>query len=79
MSVDLERRLSDLEQWRADMNIVNALTEERRKNTDEKFEGINKRFDKIDKNVSKLLFLVAAGIIAAVINFIVQGGLTVGG
>ena len=67
---DHDRRLSALEkaqqEMKSDMRVARVQQ-----------EHIDKRFDKLDANMSKLGWLVAAGLVGGVMSFILGGGLTV--
>ena len=41
-------------------------------------EGSEKRLEKIESNTTKLVWLVLASIVSAVMGFVIQGGLNIG-
>ncbi len=71
---NLEARVSDLERWRATQE---AVSQERLKHMDDRFNRIESRLDNVDKNVSRVVWLIVASIIAALLSFIFRGGLNV--
>lgn len=83
----LEIRVRQIESWR---DTVNAVGEERRENEKAEFARIHARLDrmdgemtngfgKINGHISKLVWLVLAGIVSAVLGFIIRGGMNVVG
>lgn len=76
MNQSLASRITSLEQWKQEQEIEVALIKERRATTDERFDRVEKRLDKIDGHVSRLVWLVVAAILSAIVTFTVKGGFT---
>lgn len=76
-----DQRLSGLEVWQRQRDIESARHDEKwnamEKRIDERFSGIEKSVGDIKSVLSRLNWLIVGGIIAAVIGFIVKGGLNI--
>lgn len=73
---DLETRVISLEQWRATQE---ALSKERRKHMDERFDQLETRIRELNGHLTKIAWLIVTSIIVGVMAFILQGGLSVAG
>jgi len=69
-----EQRLAALEAWRTQRDIDSARHDERWKNMDEKIDHVGKKVDKIANDLSRGVWAVILGIIAAIIAYMVKGG-----
>lgn len=65
-----ETRIVALEQWRAQMDIANAVR-------DEQFKGIKADLKSIQSALSRLVWLMITGLAGGFIAFIISGGLRV--
>jgi hypothetical protein len=71
---DLRARVVALEQWRMQRDIDSARHDERWKRMDDKIEAVGKKVDKISGDLSRVMWIILAGIIMAIITFMVKGG-----
>lgn len=67
---DQKSRIVALEKWQQEQNIANAVR-------DERWETTLSRLNKIDSNLGKVVWLIVGGIIAALVAFVVGGGLNI--
>lgn len=65
-----ETRIVALEQWRAQMEIANAVR-------DEQFKGIKADLKSIQSALSRLVWLMITGLAGGFIAFVISGGLKV--
>lgn len=73
----MEIRLRELEAWRAATDIEDARSEERQKAMRAHNERIELRLAAIENHISKVVWLVASGIVVAFVTFMISGGLTI--
>lgn len=73
-SGDLRARVVALENWRVQRDIESARHDEKWKHMDDKIDGVSKKVDKISSDLSRIMWIVLAGIIMAVVTFMVKGG-----
>ncbi|RWE31535.1 hypothetical protein [Mesorhizobium sp.] len=71
---DLRARVVALENWRVQRDIESARHDERWKHMDTKIDGVEKKVDKISSDLSRIMWIIIAGIITAIITFMVKGG-----
>lgn len=69
------QRLTTLEAWRTQRDIDSARHDERWKRMDEKIDAVGKKVDKISDGLSRIMWAVILGLVAAAIAFVVKGGL----
>ena len=55
-----------------------ARSEEIQHSVDDKFDGLNKRFDRLDANLTRLGFILLAGLVIPAVIFFFGGGITIG-
>lgn len=68
-------RITALEQWQRQVEIADARQDERWKQVDNRFNDLDKKIDKISGILSKLMWIVISGLGAALVAFVVNGGL----
>lgn len=68
MSDNFEAKLDSLETRVAQLELGNAVGQERH-------QSIVRRLDKIDSHVSRLVWLIIALLVGALLNFVIDGGL----
>ena len=73
-NADLRARVVALENWRVQRDIESARHDERWKHMDDKIDGVGKKVDKISSDLSRIMWMVLAGIIMAAVTFLVKGG-----
>lgn len=82
---DLRARVVALENWRVQRDIESARHDEKWKHMDEKISDMGKQMedkidsvdgkvDKISSDLSRIMWIILAGIIMAVVTFMVKGG-----
>jgi hypothetical protein len=64
---DLHGRLSELEKWQRKSEVEDARM-------DVRFTEMDKKLNAISSNLSKLMWMVIAGIVAGIIAFMMNGG-----
>lgn len=69
-----DQRISNLEAWRTQSDIADARKDEQFKNMDARFGRIEMDLTKINGTLAKIMWLVIAGIIMAMVTFMVKGG-----
>lgn len=69
----VEKRLTSLELSVAAMETERAVSEEKRKFMNARFNHIDQRLDKIDGHMTRLVWLIIAAIIGAMMSFMMQG------
>jgi len=72
---ELHRRVSDLENWRQDLNIARAAEGENKKHMDEQFAALRTELRGIKEAFNRVLWLAGSALIVAVVGFVVRGGL----
>ncbi|RUU97970.1 hypothetical protein EOA60_14075 [Mesorhizobium sp. M1A.F.Ca.IN.020.06.1.1] len=82
---DLRARVVALENWRVQRDIESARHDERWKNMDakigdmgkqmeDKIDSVEEKVDKISSDISRVMWIIIAGIIMAIVTFMVKGG-----
>lgn len=71
---DLRARVVALENWRVQRDIESARHDERWKHMDTKIDGVEKKVDKISSDISRVMWIIIAAILTAIIAFMVKGG-----
>lgn len=71
---DLRARVIALENWRVQRDIESARHDERWKHMDDKIDGVGKKVDKISSDLSRIMWLVLAGIVSGIVMFMIRGG-----
>jgi cob(I)alamin adenosyltransferase len=69
-----EKRLTSLELTVATMETDRAVSEEKLKFMNARFDQIDRRLEKIDGHVSRLVWLIIAAMVGGVMSFLMQGG-----
>lgn len=69
-----ERRLNSLELSVAAIETDRAVSEEKLKFMNARFDQIDRRLEKIDGHISRLVWLIIAAIVGGTMSFVMQGG-----
>ncbi|MEL7253795.1 MAG: hypothetical protein AAFZ04_06905 [Pseudomonadota bacterium] len=69
-----ERRLNSLELSVAAIETDRAVSEEKLKFVNARFDQLDRRLEKIDGHISKLVWLIIAAMVGGTISFVMQGG-----
>ncbi|MEM7597405.1 MAG: hypothetical protein AAF382_06875 [Pseudomonadota bacterium] len=72
-----EKRLTSLELTVATMETDRAVSEEKLKFMNARFDQIDRRLEKIDGHISRLVWLIMAAMVGGVMSFLMQGGTVV--
>lgn len=70
-----ESRMTVMEQWRSQMDIFNARRDEQFTNMMGKFSDLEGKLDKLSGGISRLLWTIGSAVLAAVVVFVLKGGL----
>ena len=70
----MEIRIRALEQTEHSRSVREAREEERQKNDAAEFARLHARLDRIDNHVSRVVWLVMAAILGALVTFVISGG-----
>ncbi|MBN7759000.1 hypothetical protein JYP46_19405 [Nitratireductor aquimarinus] len=77
-TADKERRLSELEAWKAQREIESARHDEKwnamEARIDTRFSGLETSVGDIKKTLSHINWLIIGGIITGVVAFLIKGG-----
>ena len=68
-----EKRLSALEALVAQIETDRAVSEEKRKFIEARFNEVGRRLDRIDGHISRLVWLIIAAILGGFMSFVMQG------
>lgn len=74
----VEKRLNSMGLTVAAMETERAVSEEKRKFMEARFNHIDRRLEKIEGHIARLVWLIIAAIMGAGMSFVMSGGL-VGG
>jgi len=74
---EVVNRLRALESWRVERDIAAARDSERRLHLDMRFDALENSIKEINGTLKWVNRLIIAAIIAAIMSFIIRGGLTV--
>lgn len=74
---DIESRVTDLEKWKNEVSTQLAVRKERDSHIDDRFDRVEKRLTGIDDAVKRVLWIIVGAVIAALVTFILKGGLVV--
>ena len=69
-----ERRLNSLELSVAAIETDRAVSEEKLKFMNARFDQLERRLEKIDGHISKLVWLIIAAMLGGAMSFVMQGG-----
>ena len=69
-----ERRLTSLELTVAAMETDRAVSEEKLKFMNARFDQIDRRLEKIDGHISRLVWLIIAAMVGGFVSFLMKGG-----
>lgn len=75
MSEDLETRITSLEHWKAKIDIRDAGTSLAQQYMDKRFDSLDRRLDRYDAHISKFIWAIILASLAAIMAFILRGGL----
>lgn len=78
MTTDIEKRLSDLEIWKNQIEISRAREDVERKHIDIRFDSIEKKLSDINSTAKKLTYTIASTVLVYIVTFIINGGLKIG-
>jgi len=68
------QRLTALEAWQRQADLADARKEGEFKAMNDKIDLVGKKVDKISSDLSRVVWLILAGLIMAAVAFIVKGG-----
>lgn len=68
-----EKRLASVETLLAKMETDRAVSEEKRKFIEARFNDVGRRLDRIDGHISRLVWLIIAAILGGFMSFAMQG------
>lgn len=71
----LVSRITTLEAWQRQSEIADARTDEKWKNVDRRFDDLANQIKNISGVLTRIMWIVIGGILAAAVTFIVSGGL----
>ena len=71
----MEKRMNSIGLTVAAMETERAVSEEKRKFMEARFNQIDQRLEKIDGHVSRLVWLIIAAIVGAAMSFVMSGGI----
>lgn len=74
---DIETRVTDLEKWKNEVSTHLAVRKERDTHIDDRFDRVETRLSGIEDALKRVLWLIAGSAIAAVVTFVLKGGLVV--
>ncbi|MEO0751153.1 MAG: hypothetical protein AAFY25_05080 [Pseudomonadota bacterium] len=69
-----EKRLTSLELTVATMETDRAVSEEKLKFMNARFDQIDRRLEKIDGHMARLVWLIIAAMLGGLMSFLMQGG-----
>jgi len=76
--IALDRRVGDLESWRAAQDTAVAVREERDKHLDKRFDTLEEGVKEVKGYLLRIVWVVILGIVGSLMTFIVSGGLNIG-
>ncbi|WP_285534879.1 hypothetical protein [Brucella sp. NBRC 12950] len=68
-------RITSLEAWQRQSEIADARTDEKWKNVDRRFDDLANQIKNVSGVLTRIMWIVVGGILAAAVTFIVSGGL----
>lgn len=68
-------RITTLEAWQRQSEIADARTDEKWKNVDRRFDDLANQIKNVSGVLTRIMWIVVGGILAAAVTFIVSGGL----
>ncbi|MGB3244646.1 MAG: hypothetical protein WBB25_08935 [Sulfitobacter sp.] len=71
----IDERISAIERAMVSLDRDLAVSEEKRKFVDQRFNQIDVRLARIDGHVSRLVWLIIAAIVGGFMSFLMRGGL----
>lgn len=77
MTTDIEKRLSDLELWKNQIEISRAREDVEKKHIDRRFDSIEEKLTDINSTAKKLTLSIASTILVYLVTFIMGGGLSI--
>ncbi|MGJ8617734.1 MAG: hypothetical protein ACSHWS_12915 [Sulfitobacter sp.] len=74
----IDERIAAIERATVVLDRDLAVSEEKRRFVDQRFNQIDTRLDRIDGHISRLVWLIIAAILGALMSFLIKGGLPLG-
>ena len=71
----LVSRITTLEAWQRQSEIADARTDEKWKNVDRRFDNLETQIRNVNGVLTRIMWIVLGGILAAAVTFVVSGGL----
>jgi hypothetical protein len=71
----IDERIAAIERSTIVLDRDLAVSEEKRKFVDQRFNQIDTRLDRIDGHISRLVWLIIAAIVGGFMSFLMKGGL----
>lgn len=75
----LDRRVGDLESWRATQETQLAVREERDKHLDKRFDRLEEGVAEVKGYLLRIVWVVILAIVGSLMTFIISGGLSLVG
>lgn len=77
----LNNQITLLDQWRQQVQISEARTDEKWKNVDKRFDDLDKKIGNVNGTLQKIMWLFVSAFVSAtvvaVVAFVINGGLRV--
>lgn len=73
----IDERINAIERSTISLDRDLAVSAEKRKFVDQRFNQIDTRLDRIDGHISRLVWLIIAAIIGGFMSFLMKGGLPI--
>jgi len=70
----IDVRITAIERATIKLETELAISEEKRKFVEQRFDRVDTRLDRIDGHVSRLVWLIIATIVGGVVSFLLDGG-----
>lgn len=74
----LEKRIRDLENWKAEQNTSAAVRAERDRHMDQRFDELKDGVNEVKGYLLRIVWVIVLGIVGSLVTFIVSGGLNLG-
>jgi ribosomal protein S2 len=74
----LETRVAELERWQRQQETQAAVTGEQVKNINNRFDKVDQELEGIKNAMWKVVWVIGSGFAAAIVAWIVNGGLKLG-
>lgn len=76
-SQGFEPRITLLEAWQRQMDVLNARKDEQFENLKGRFDTLDKKIDGVSGGISKVLWLVGGAVVVVIVGFAFKGGFIV--